>query len=256
MHLDNVLATHREIQNSLFRNDNGDTITVTEHLQSLISRSFSTPTVPAPFLYLPEALGGLNLQNPFIPLLLVRERLISDPEQIIREFHTDERSWYEHAKRSFDASPEHRRRQHYHEVFEKDRYQGGGSTGSGGGGKAPSILKWEDAQTFPSYEDCTQWRERSSGLLLRAYERLLEQPEKSLLNVSLQVSKELERLSREVGDQVSEEQLSAEAKWMIMYHSEELFREFGGLSMVDRTLLPLGVLKAMQSRKVTWQMVL
>jgi hypothetical protein len=50
--------------------------------------------------------------------------------------------------------------------------------------------------------------------------------------------------------------LDNELMWLVQYFEGELFELFGGLEVVDKGLLPLGVLKALRARKVTWQMVL
>ncbi|KLJ11581.1 hypothetical protein EMPG_13236 [Blastomyces silverae] len=50
--------------------------------------------------------------------------------------------------------------------------------------------------------------------------------------------------------------MSEEHAWTINCYADEVFESFGGLELLDRKLLPLGVLKAMRSRMVTWQMVL
>lgn len=57
-------------------------------------------------------------------------------------------------------------------------------------------------------------------------------------------------------EETDPEQVDSEATWIVQYHADELFEKCGGLSVLDTSLLPLGVLKALKSRKVTWQMVL
>lgn len=43
---------------------------------------------------------------------------------------------------------------------------------------------------------------------------------------------------------------------MVQLYSEEMFRVFGGLSIVDKALLPLGVMGMLRAKRVTWQLVL
>ena len=225
--------------------------TVADHLKGLISRNFGVTDVPDAFLWVAESLGGLNVQTPFVPLFLVREGLVKDADEVMRKFHEDERSQYEAAKKYFDSSDKHVRHEQYNETFPKKDQTWG---------EEPSkpILSWNDAQTYPSFEEYTAWREGSSALLQRAYAQLMAQPYKRDIRFSPEVRRDIDRLAilPDMNGDMSIDSMSSEAKWTIQYHADELFEKFGGLSLVDTSLLPLGVLQAMRSRKVTWQMVL
>jgi hypothetical protein len=50
--------------------------------------------------------------------------------------------------------------------------------------------------------------------------------------------------------------MDPEMKWLLQLHSEELFAKCGELSIVDKNLLPLGILTILRKRKVGWQMLL
>ena len=240
------------MQNFLFgTNGENNDATVADHLKGLISRHFGVTDVPDAFLWVPESLGGLSVQNPFVPLILVRENLVKDAEEVMRKFHEDERHEYENAKKDFDSSDKHVRREQYNRVFPKKNHIWG---------EEPSepILSWNDAQTYPSFEEYSAWREGSSELLQQAYAQLMEQPYKRDIRFSPEVRRDIDRLAflPDMNGDMNIGSMSSEAKWTIQYHADELFEKFGGLSLVDRSLLPLGVLQAMWSRKVTWQMVL
>jgi hypothetical protein len=47
------------------------------------------------------------------------------------------------------------------------------------------------------------------------------------------------------------ENLDPEMKWLVQYHSQELFDRWGGLSIVNKSLLPLGILTMLKKKKVT-----
>jgi hypothetical protein len=47
-----------------------------------------------------------------------------------------------------------------------------------------------------------------------------------------------------------------EIKWLLQYYAKELEEKCGELTVVDRKLLPLGVLTILRKRKVSWQMAL
>ena len=51
-------------------------------------------------------------------------------------------------------------------------------------------------------------------------------------------------------------ELDDETRWIVQLHSAELFEYCGGLSIVEKSALPLGVLMMLRSKKVAWQTVL
>lgn len=69
-------------------------------------------------------------------------------------------------------------------------------------------------------------------------------------------------MSREVKDALTKHaelqwgNMDPEMKWLLQLHSEELFAKCGELSIVDKNLLPLGILTILRKRKVGWQMLL
>lgn len=51
-------------------------------------------------------------------------------------------------------------------------------------------------------------------------------------------------------------ELSSDQKWIVQLYSADVIQRFGGLNIVDKGLLPMGVMKMLRARKVTWQTVL
>jgi len=50
--------------------------------------------------------------------------------------------------------------------------------------------------------------------------------------------------------------LSSENKWIMHLYAEELKHRFGALSIVDRNLLPSGVMQMLKKKKVVWQLII
>jgi hypothetical protein len=50
--------------------------------------------------------------------------------------------------------------------------------------------------------------------------------------------------------------LKEELRWILQMYESELMERCGGMSCVDKELLPLGVLTILRKRRVAWQMVL
>jgi hypothetical protein len=68
------------------------------------------------------------------------------------------------------------------------------------------------------------------------------------------LSKEVERSLREF--LAGSGRLDAEKKWFLQLYAGELLEDFGGLSLVDKQFLPVGVLTMMRGKKVSWNMIL
>lgn len=236
VHLDAILEVHKSIQRSLFDSKDGKGKSVTEHLSRMISERFDVHDVPDGFLYMPEDLGGLGLRNPFVPLVLVKESLIDSPQEALKKAFKDERDEYDDAKHEFEQMTKTERRKWYRTCFPREEEV-----------DQPSAFAWEDAQEFFSYEEYLKYIEVQSAYLHPTYKRLISRAEDRILVMSTEVRRTL--WSRRVSS-------DRETEWLINFYADELLEKCGALRIVDKSFLPLGVLKAMRSRKVAWQMVL
>lgn len=235
-HVDSILETHKQIQKTLFAGSS-----VTAHLKSMLSACFGVheQDVPDAFLFLPEQLGGLGLRNPFVPFFLVRERLTLDPKSAMLKFLAREREEYADAKKAFEQLSERERRQRFENHFPD--------------WLSDKMVQRHEQDTFLSFETYTGWRESTSASLRQTYVELLSTPEQEELSPLPGVQPELDVLRWHLPELKS---LNAETRWLVELHAAELFDQCGGLSMVEKRFLPLGVLTMMRSKKVTWQMVL
>jgi hypothetical protein len=234
----------KKIQAFLFDGQNENGRSVTEHLVGVITRRFKVSNVPDAFLFLPQALGGLGLHNPFIPLFLVCGNLCADPEARMRRFHEEEQQAYNEAKKEFEALTDHERRRSYLAAFPEDK-------------EMHQKFTWEEAQRFLTFEQYTKRCECTSRQLRDAFKELMSRPDKQDIADSSEVYCALMELAdAHKMEDIHPENISSDMRWTIQYYADELFKKYAGLSIVDRTFLPLGVLRAMSSRKVIWQMVL
>jgi hypothetical protein len=99
--------------------------------------------------------------------------------------------------------------------------------------------------TFMSFEEFTRFREAQSPSLCRAYHDLMRVPHTTHVVYS-----------KEVQERLKHSGLDEENKWLLQYYAKELEEKCGELTVVDRKLLPLGVLTILRKRKVSWQMAL
>jgi hypothetical protein len=80
------------------------------------------------------------------------------------------------------------------------------------------------------------------------YKELMQVPRKKPIEMSTQARKTARELNMSSDDD--------EELWMLQMYEKELVEMCGGLRIVERNLLPLGILTILRKRKVAWQMVL
>ena len=200
-HVDMVLETFKRVQKIIFPSGS-----VTEHLKEKICSRLKIRDIPDGFLYLPLALGGLNLQNPFIPYLQVRSTITPNPNTIMDNFFTREKEAYERSKAT----------------FEKER-----------------LAKRKNGD-FMTFEHYTRHREQTSSLLLETYEKLLAEPKNKPVKLAYE---------NEVADL---DELTEYQRWVLHLYGAEMRRRFGGLSVVEKRLLPTGLVQLFMQRRMRW----
>ena len=234
------------MQKFLF-NDPETGTTVANHVKHMLTRRFKMYDVPDSFLFMPETLGGLGLKNPFISLLLLWNDICKDPEKRMQKFHTQEREEYNDAKKEFEALSDKERRKRYKAAFQDDEDD-----------ETEPPISWKDAQTFMTFEDFVKYRECTSQKLYDVYTYFLQQPRPEGVVRTDRFKNGLKGLKHvpEGLDSNSGGKMDPEIAWTVQFFEDELFEKSGGLEVVDKALLPMGVLKVLTARKVTWQMVL
>ncbi|KAL8992579.1 MAG: hypothetical protein Q9169_006988 [Polycauliona sp. 2 TL-2023] len=235
-HVDMILNTHKRVQEQLFGEDASAGKSVTDHLRKLIADRFDVHDIPDAFLYLPEELGGLSLCNPFVPYLLVRDQIIKSPSKPMADFFQLEKEMYHKAEEWF----------HTH----------GGYVPSGpaqfvlASSLHHSTRNFEN-EAFMSFAEYTKHRTTTSTGLSHAYEELCRTPWTDHINTSAEVSTAMSKTTS-----LRLHGLEPDQQWLLQLCSPELLQRFGGMSIVDKGLLPLGVMTMLRSKEVTWQEVL
>ena len=235
-HVDMILDTHKRIQEQLFGTDGSAGESVTNHLRKIIADRFGIHDVPDAFLYLPEELGGLALSNPFVPFLVIRDQLIKSPDGVMDNFFEWEKEEYKRVRDTFNAYGGYVKNSRG--VFELSTDGFSSSTS-------------KDQSKFMSMTEYTQHRMSTSSELKRTYEELCRTPWGDDITLSTDVQAALDRVS-----DLRRSGFDSDDRWLLQLCSPELLHIFGGLNIVDRGLLPLGVMTMLRSKKVTWQEVL
>ena len=230
-HLESILQTHRHIQSALFQTDGQASSSVNEYLRQAIAGRFGVDaaTIPDGFLFLPQSFGGLGLKNPFVPMFMIRDSLDFEPGQALERYEKDEREAYKATQKQYDALSIRERRARIVKIW--------GDNLEDSAGEAPS-----PTDPFMTYEEWATNPEVFSDWLGAIWTGMQELPYPRGLNGSMEDAEEFT--------------LTDEERWVLEMHRPELKRMFAGPRIVDKHLLPLGVLEMMNSRKVAWQMVL
>ncbi|TGO23750.1 hypothetical protein BPAE_0122g00050 [Botrytis paeoniae] len=231
-HVDAMLSSFRHIQNLIFTNTN-----VVSYLKDTLKERFGIDNVPDGYLYLPTSLGGLELHNPFIGLLQLRDGVYETPETLMDNFLEAEIEAYRVAKDNFG------KRAPQVNVAMARRWQFDGRNLS-------------DLQDFISFEEFTRYREKASnfreGTLFEAFENLLKQPSKE--SADWDESDMIQAKAIEGGLSSAFEGMDMGYwRWVVKLYGEEMIERFGGFAVVDKGLLPTGMVNLVRSGKVQWQ---
>lgn len=221
-HVDMMLSAMNRIQTRIFSDSN-----VVEYLKTTIQERFNISDIPDGYLYFPAGLGGLELQNPFIGLLQVRDAVFEQPADALDDFLEAEMEAYRLAKAAFDNG-------------EVDR-----------GDNDDEYFVPEDPVTFMSFEEFTRFREEFEceyeGNLRSVFEELLEQPGPEFLDVN---QNDVLTLSN---SQSFANMDQGYMRWVAQLYGPDMMERFGGLKIVDAGLLPIGMVNLFRSGRVKWQ---
>jgi hypothetical protein len=235
-HLDMMLATLERVQRKIFSKDGTDS--VVEYLKATLQQRFGLTGIPDGYIFFPTELGGLELQNPFVGPLQIRDGVPSDPSRLLDDFVEAEAEAYRTAKVR----------------FEKDQVQRHSLDD-------PNFVP-EDRDTFMSFEEFTRYREEFrygyDGELCDVFTELLEQPSEESIEASADVMTGLNvmnksGLTEKAGITGNWWSMTPYWKWVVQMYGPEMMERFGGLNVVDNGLLPIGIISELQSGRVKWR---
>ncbi|KAK3351590.1 hypothetical protein B0H65DRAFT_422087 [Neurospora tetraspora] len=175
-------------------------------------------------------MGGLGLRNPFVSLFLIRDDLEKTPEELLADYEEEEEHAYRRAKERF-------------EIREMERAGNKRGGGSDRGGDSFKDLKGEP---FMSYDEYTRYRELTSARLAALYTNLLKEPKTKDVELKGDVKAALE-------DEDDWEDMSSYDKWVVQLFHREVVDMFGGLTVVDKALLPIGLMTMLRESRFQWQ---
>jgi hypothetical protein len=231
-HVDAMLATHRHIQRSVFSGGN-----VVSHLKSMIAERFNVTSIPDGFLYFPVELGGLDLKSPFVPLLQIRDNVHANPYDLLKDFVEKEKEVYTVAKKRFDSGDVRALREH-----------------------KPDTTTPADTEPFMSLAEFTKHRSsfdtNSSVQICATFNNLLTKPGESPVEPSVTVRQALNDLRGQAnlrGITYDWSTMDAYWKWVAQMYGPEIMGRFGGMNLVDRGMIPVGMVGYFRGRRMKWE---
>lgn len=224
-HVDMLLEAFSRIQASLFESTGGS---VTSTLKQMISSRFGVKDLPEGYLYFPMSMGGLDLKSPFVNLYLVRDSVAAMPDIFMTLYDDQEEADYKRRKLTFENGQVDRPHSSVDRTSKFD----------------------SEEEDFMSMEEFTRYREHTSWTLVNAYKRLLEEPKQHQTKVTSDVSNFLENGDREG---VSWAKLSPYHRWIVQLYASDMIARFGGLNVVEKGLLPIGMVSMFRESRFTWQ---
>lgn len=220
-HVDSAIEVMEKIQSELFAADNLSGQSVLAHLGEKLNARFGVQDVPDGFFFFPIELGGLGLINPLIPLFAARENSVIDPVDVVDAAIDKDVLEYENAKKAFlDESS----RSNYYQL----------------------PVRKEDLMSLEEY---TRYREQTSANLVRAYERLMDKSSQTSIETTPMVKNAREALRTER----TSEKTSLYDDWVMELYGPDIIRRYGGLTMGEKRLLPVGLAETLRRRQVRWQ---
>jgi len=114
----------------------------------------------------------------------------------------------------------------------------------------------ENPDIFMSFEEFTRYRKETSSELATAFDELMEQPQEEGVEETPEIMSALKEIK--VGNKSANlssdwDRMTPYWKWVIQLYAHDIIERFGGLSIVDEGLLPIGMVSMFKSKRVRWQ---
>lgn len=246
-HVDDMLATHKRIQQQIFSSGTGSgamgtSSSIIGHLRKTIEQRFGISNIPDGYFYFPVELGGLDLQSPFISLLQIRDSVLESHDSLFKDMLEAEHEAYTRYKYKFDHNNVYRPQNgslppwRPEEQHDRDNFL---ST-------AEFVAHREDLCIFPN-----QFTPKD---ILWVFQQLMAQPEEESIDEVPELWTALAQIP--AGGRAIKQgwhEMDASWRWITAMYGPEIVERFGGLNIVDPGLLPMGMVGLLREKRVTWQ---
>ncbi|KAM0200101.1 hypothetical protein ACHAPA_011780 [Fusarium lateritium] len=244
-HVDNMLATHKKIEQQVFTKlSEGEVTSVAEYLKRALGQRFGVDNIPDGYLYFPMELGGLDLKSSFISLLQIHDQVVESPPKLMVDFEEAERNAYDSYKESFLSGRTKAERYRVDDPEWKPESQ-------------------HDKDNFMSFDEFTRYREayffsnfRGSSRLRRIFRKLMKRPsEIKVEEGDGKISSAMEQLRKESnlkGITGWWTNMDAYWTWVTTFYGPEIVDRFGRLNIVNTELLPIAMVSLFRDKRVNW----
>ncbi|KAH7251540.1 hypothetical protein BKA59DRAFT_472207 [Fusarium tricinctum] len=244
-HVDNMLATHKKIEQQVFTKlSEGEVTNVAEYLKRALGQRFGVDDIPDGYLYFPMELGGLDLKSSFISLLQIHDQVVESPSKLMVDFEEAERSAYDSYKECFLSG---KTRMERYRLDDPDW--------------TPDSQY--DKDNFMSFDEFTRYREAfffsnfsGSNRLHRIFRKLMKKPsEIKVEEGDGKISSAMEQLRKEPnlkGITGWWTNMDAYWTWVTTFHGPEIVDRFGRLNIVNTELLPIAMVSLFRDKRVNW----
>lgn len=246
-HIDMAISTLSRIERALFPSESGPGSGATGFLRKVIADRFGIRDLPEGFFYFPVELGGLELINPYIPLMAMRENIKQTPHRRLQLSFIADEAEYRAAK----------------ERFEKNGAEGGAyvinvrRSSFDEDNVDDTSAADSDREEFPPLEEFRRYSETYSRPLLRAYKDLIRIPEENDIDQSPNFCGTQSSLQSGLGctEKISGDwmEMSPYWKWAAELYQGEMVNRYGSLAAVNREFMPLGVVKTLREGRMRWE---
>lgn len=204
IHADEVIETYNRIQKELFPMTGGSVI---QCIQQMIEQRFGVKDVPNGWFYFPISRGGLEVWNPIIDFLSVRNNLKEQPNTFFALMEEDVKE--------------------YGRLFAE--WKSGESSSNSVAGEFLTFQQYIDGRETR----LPKWRD--------AYNDLQKAPGASSITLSSRIIDDLE-----------DAYIDGYQEWNSALYAEDIFRRFGTLTIVEPTLIPVGMVSVFKNAKIQW----
>jgi hypothetical protein len=248
-HLEAVKAAYKRINSIIF--DGSD---LTTHVTTLLSPHTkyhfnNYPLALDPFIYLPQACGGLGVKNPFTAFSLAHE-IHEDPFTEIQKYLAEEDRYYTISAQRYALSTPEQRQQKLAETFGENATAIAATLGLNPSNPTTPI-------PFITKEDLFKDRERATypmvfypdptPSLISLYSDLLKEPSDHVQQ-SNRIERDLHSHSRKrhmtIGN--SWHSMTAEEQWVLNMYSDECYEQYGTLEIWWPEGVPVEIYEALR----------
>lgn len=246
-HIDMAISTLGRIERTVVESITGSPGGVTDYLRKMIADRFDTHDLPEGFFYFPVELGGLELVNPYIPLLAMRENIKQTPQGRLQKAFLEDESNYNSAKKEFEESGPN--------ISALDSVYGNDDISDDEETKPRSF----SSTKFPSLEEFRRHPETYSYPLVKAYDDLIKIPEQASIKQSPNFRGTQSSLQQKLADDDNVkisgdwDDMSSYWRWTAELYHREMVAKYGGLAAVNREFMPLGVVKTLKEGRMRWE---